>query len=62
MKIYGSILKRFFLFNNIVFLSLDLPCMMVTNPKIGFVMVLRQNVASHNVYVTKRNITKRQSF
>ncbi len=25
-------------------------------------MVLRQNVASHNVYVTKRNITKRESF
>ncbi len=24
--------------------------------------VLRQNVASHNVYVTKRNITKRKSF
>ncbi len=27
-----------------------------------FRRVLRQNVASHNVYVTKRNITKRKSF
>jgi hypothetical protein len=28
----------------------------------GVYMVLRQNVAAHNVYVTKCNITKRKSF